>query len=148
MTVRKKIENIKEYLFTLWETTYCVNINDNKFYTNDKIMTYDSENKLFEIFYNTDKDFEKPIYAFRKEDVKTINNTVIIQNDEIRYIINKKWSKSYWMKINGFLFFISDCYQIITDTVLIIYVKDTNIKITSICLTEINSLIIDDEVIF
>lgn len=148
MTDRKKIENIKEYLFTLWETTYCVNINDKIFYTNDKVMTYDSEDKLFEIFYNTDKDFKKPIYAFREEDVRTINNTIIIQIDKIKNIINRNWMSSCWMKINGFLFFMHDCYQIITDTVLIIYVKDTNIKITSICLKEINSLIIDDEVIF
>lgn len=51
------------------------------------------------------------------------------------------------MKMNGFLFFMCDCYQISTDTVLIIYDRETDEKITSICIKEINSLIIDDEVI-
>lgn len=147
MTKSEKVKNIKEYLFTLWETTDCVNINDKIFYTNDKVMTYDSKNELFEIFYTTDIDFKNAIWAFRKEDVRTVNNKIIIQKDVLKNIINKNWTSSYWMKINGFLFFMHDCYQINTDTVLIIYDKATNSKITSICLKEITSLIIDDEVI-
>ena len=144
---RKQVSDIKEYLFDLWETTYCVNINDKVFYTNDKVMTYDSEDELFEIFYTTDTNFEHAIYAFRKEDVRTINNETIIQNDVLKNIINRNWTSSYWMKINGFLFFMGDCYQITTDEVLIIFNKETYRKITSICLKDINSLIIDDEVI-
>lgn len=67
--------------------------------------------------------------------------------NELTKIITKKWRTSYWMKINGFLFFMYDCYQVSTDTVLIIYDKESDRKITSICIKEINSLIIDDEVI-
>lgn len=144
---RKKVTDMKEYLFTLWETTYHVNINDKVFYTNDKVITYDSEDELFEIFYTTDRDFEHAIYAFRKEDVITINNEIIIREDMLKNIINRNWTSSFWMKINGFLFFMNDCYQITTDEVLIIYNKETYRKITSICLKEINSLIIDEEVI-
>lgn len=70
-----------------------------------------------------------------------------VNYEEVVKMIAKEWRTSYWMKINGFLFFMYDCYQITTDTVLIIYDKETDRKITSICLKEINSLIIDDEVI-
>ena len=62
-------------------------------------------------------------------------------------MIATEWKDTHWMKINGFLFFMSDCYQISTDTVLIIYDKETDRTITSISIKEINSLIIDNEVI-
>lgn len=71
----------------------------------------------------------------------------IIDYKEVIKMIAKKRRDCYWMKINGFLFFMCDCYQVTTDTVLIIYDKETDRKITSICIKEINSLIIDDEVI-
>lgn len=67
--------------------------------------------------------------------------------EEVVKMIAKEWKTSYWMKINGFLFFMYDCYQITTDTILILFDKETDRKITSICIKEINSLIIDDEVI-
>lgn len=63
---------------------------------------------------------------------------------ELREIIEHKWNTSYWMRINGFLFFMSNCCQITTDENLLIYKQET---LTSICLKDINSLIIDDEVI-
>lgn len=62
-------------------------------------------------------------------------------------MIAKEWKDTHWMKINGFLFFMSECYQKSTDTVLIIYDKGTDIVITSIDIREIKSLIIDGEVI-
>lgn len=67
--------------------------------------------------------------------------------EEVVKMIAKEWKTSYWMKINGFLFFMHDCYQITTDTILIIFDKKTDRNITSIHIKEINSLIIDDEVI-
>lgn len=66
---------------------------------------------------------------------------------EVAKMIAKKWKASRWMKINGFLFFMYDYYQIFTDMVLIICDKETDRPITSIDIKEINSLIIDSEVI-
>ncbi len=75
---------------------------------------------------------------------KTLKN---VNYGEVAKMIAKKWKSSTWMKINGFLFFMYDCYQITTDTVLIIYDKETDRTITSTSIKEINSLIIDNEVI-
>lgn len=75
---------------------------------------------------------------------KTLKN---VNYKEVVKRIAKEWKSSIWMKINGFLFFMYDCYQISTDTVLIIYDKETDRTITSISIKEINSLIIDNEVI-
>ena len=75
---------------------------------------------------------------------KTLKN---VNYEEVVKMIAKKWKASHWMKINGFLFFMYDCYQITTDTVLIIYDKETDRTITSISIKEINSLMIDNEVI-
>ena len=75
---------------------------------------------------------------------KTLTN---VNYKEVVKMIAKKWKSSYWMKINGFLFSMYDCYQISTDTVLIIYDKETDRPITSIYIKEINSVIIDNEVI-
>lgn len=66
---------------------------------------------------------------------------------EVAKMITEKWKASSWMKINGFLFFMYDYYQIFTDMVLIICDKETDRPITSIDIKEINSLIIDSEVI-
>lgn len=75
---------------------------------------------------------------------KTLTN---VNYEEVVKMIAKEWKASHWMKINGFLFFMCDCYQISTNTVLIIYDKETDIAITSIDIRDINSLIIDNEVI-
>lgn len=79
-----------------------------------------------------------------KNEIET-NELTKIDYEQVIKIISKM--KSFLrMKINGFLFFMKDCYQISTDTVLIIYDKESDRKITYICIKEINSLI-DDEVL-
>ena len=66
---------------------------------------------------------------------------------ELREIIERKWNTSYWMRINGFLFFTDECYCKFTTCLLIIFDKETKRKLTSIIRDTINSLEIDDEVI-
>ena len=170
----KKLEftstnNLKDWLFALWERNYHIEIDTVYFNTTQLNMLYDEQHDNIE-FYNTkDKHLEdasciinlkniKNVEGFNIEIVEHHNNNqkenkmnykelTKIDFKELTKIIAKEWKTSYWMKINGFLFFMYDCYQITTDTILIIYDKESDRKITSICIKDINSLIIDDEVI-
>lgn len=139
-----RLNELKNFLFDLWETTYFVRINGQVFNTDNTVLTYEDADAIFEIFNITDRDFEHALWSIKKENIKTVNNKPVISNKYIATTINMKWDSSHWMKINGFLFFMSNCCQITTDEDLLIYNKET---LTSICLKEINSLIIDDEVI-
>lgn len=139
---RKKVSDIKEYLFDLWETTHFVKINNTVFNADTTILTYDIEKQCFEIFRLTDYNFENTIWTVKKEDVITINNQKIILDAEIKNIINERWKTARCMKINNFLFFMNECYNLFISNKLLIYRHGVG---TEINVEEINSLIIDEE---
>ena len=139
---RKKVIDIKEYLFDLWETTHFVKINNTVFNADITILTYDIEKQCFEIFRLTDYNFENTIWTVKKEDVITINNQKIILDAEIKNIINERWKTARCMKINNFLFFMNECYNLFISNKLLIYRHGVG---TEINVEEINSLIIDEE---
>lgn len=154
-------DNFKDWMFTLWEQNYHIEINTVYFNTTKLNMFYDEQHKNIE-FYNTkDIRLKDASCIINLKNIKNVEGFDIeiaechsnkknykelrkIDYTELTKIIAKEWKASYWMKINDFLFFMNDCYQIATDTVLIIYDNETDRKITSICLKDINSLIIDD----
>ena len=68
--------------------------------------------------------------------------------EELKDMIKKEWKTSDYMKINGFTFDMEKCDSLITNHLLIIYDKETNRTVSSILITKIHSLIIDNEVIF
>lgn len=143
MTInRKKISDIKEYLFDLWETTHFVKINNTIFDANITILTYNIEKQCFEIFRSSDYNFENAIWVAKKEDVITVNNQKIIRNDDVKNIINERWKTARCMKINNFLFFMNECYNLFISDKLLIYRHGVG---TEINVDEINSLIIDEE---
>lgn len=145
-------EALHDYLFKVWESHYFVYINGTCFNTEKVTLAYDPEFDTFEIYNINDTDLENVLCLVNLKCIKTINNTQIVLDmgverrtrNELREIIKHKWNTSYWMRINGFLFCTSNCCQITTNEDLLIYNEET---LTIICLKEINSLIIDDEVI-
>lgn len=148
-------EALHDYLFKVWESQYFVYINGTCFNTEKVTLAYDPEFDTFEIYNINDTYLENVLCFVNLKCIKTINNTQIVldmglngeqemNRKELREIIKHKWNTSYWMRINGFLFFTSYCCQKTTDEDLLIYNEET---LTIICLKEINSLIIDDEVI-
>nr|DAX05103.1 MAG TPA: hypothetical protein [Caudoviricetes sp.] len=52
------------------------------------------------------------------------------------------------MEINGFTFYMDNFDSLVTNHSLIVYDKETNRTVTTILVTKIRSLIIDNEVIF
>lgn len=139
---KKKISDIKEYLLDLWETTHFVKINNTIFNANITILTYHIEKQCFEIFRSSDYNFENAIWITKKEDVITVNNQKIILNDDVKNIINERWKTARCMKINNFLFFMNECYNLFISDKLLIYRHGVG---TEINVDEINSLIIDEE---
>lgn len=139
---RKKVSDIKEYLFDLWETTHFVKINNTVFNTDLAILTYDIEKQCFEIFHLADYNFENAIWTVKKEDVITVNNQKIILNVDVKNIINERWKTARCIKINNFLFFMNECYNLFISDKLLIYRHGVG---TEINVDEINSLIIDEE---
>ena len=148
MKNKKLVRDVKEYLFDLWETTSFVKINNTVFNTNITILTYDIEKQCFEIFHLTDYNFENAIWTVKKENVITVNNQEIIRHDNIINIINERWKTADYIKINGFSFCTEKCFTLFTLDKLKILNEDGFTEVASINITEISSLIIDEEVIF
>lgn len=142
MGISRKISDIKEYLFDLWETTHFVKINNTVFNADTTILTYNIDKQYFELFRLTNDDFENPILSFKKEDVITVNNQKIILDDDVKNIINERWKTARCMKINNFLFFMNECYNLFISNKLLIYRHGVG---TEINVEEIDSLIIDEE---
>lgn len=146
MTIKsKKVNDVKKYLFDLWETTHFVKINNTVFNTDNTTLTYNFDTHVFEIFKSTDITFEKAILSVKKEDIITINNQTIILDDDIKSIIDSNWKTSAYMKINGFLFSMSECYNLFISNELIIYNEGGCNEVTRINIEDINSLIIDEK---
>lgn len=144
---RKKVNDIKEYLFNLWKTIHFVNINELVFNTSSTVLAYNPDTQVFEIFPSSDTELEKAIWTVKKDDIITINNQEIILNAEIKNIINNKWATSEWIKINGFTFFTDECFQLFTCYSLMIFDYKTDKQIINILINDINSLETNNEVI-
>ena len=68
--------------------------------------------------------------------------------EELKDMIKREWKTSDYMEINGFTFYMDNCDSLVTNHSLIVYDKETNRTVTTILVTKIRSLIIDNEVIF
>lgn len=163
-----KLNELKDFLFDLWETTYFVRINGQVFNTGRTVLTYEDEAAIFEIFNITDKDFEHALWSIKKENIKTVNNKTVISNKYIKTTIDMKWDSSYWMKskklvrdvkeylfdlwktadyikINGVSFCTEECFILFTLDKLTILNEGGFTEVASIYIKEISSLIIDEE---
>lgn len=68
--------------------------------------------------------------------------------EELKDMIKREWKTSDYMEINGFTFYMDNYDSLVTNHSLIVYDKETNRTVTTILVTKIRSLIIDNEVIF
>lgn len=68
--------------------------------------------------------------------------------EELKDMIKREWKTSDYMEINGFTFYMDNFDSLVTNHSLIVYDKETNRTVTTILVTKIRSLIIDNEVIF
>nr|DAX05104.1 MAG TPA: hypothetical protein [Caudoviricetes sp.] len=73
-----EVENVKDYLFDLWEKTYQVAINDIVFDTEKINLAYDYETDIMEIYLSSDTHLENVLGSFNVNQIKTINNAVIV----------------------------------------------------------------------
>lgn len=73
-----EVENVKDYLFDLWEKTYQVAINDIVFDTKKINLAYDCETDIMEIYLSSDTHLENVLGSFNVNQIKTINNAVIV----------------------------------------------------------------------
>ena len=71
-------DDLKRYLFNLWETYQLVTINEIKFDTDNYILAYDVISKQFKIYSENDSHYDHLICLFLPLSIKTINNQIII----------------------------------------------------------------------
>ena len=70
-------DELKKYLFNLWETNEFITINGIKFDTVKYILAYDIASEQFEIYSENDSYYDYLICSFLSLSIKTINNQII-----------------------------------------------------------------------
>jgi hypothetical protein len=70
-------DELKNYLFNLWETNKFITINEIKFNTVEYILAYDIASEQFEIYSENDSSYDYLICSFLSLSIKTINNQII-----------------------------------------------------------------------
>lgn len=85
----KTNEELKDFIFDVWEDLVEVTINDVLFNAVTDVLAYDRYSEIFEIYAYTDKIFEIPLVTFSLNNVETVNDFKIIVEEHVVKDINE-----------------------------------------------------------